>query len=145
MARCSAPGWRAGKIRVPSGCLRGEKMRLKMEIWVGVRQGGGEEDLQRRVSGRKWQRSGYSIMPSLTPSRVSHCFMISLWIRPDHISAVMKSGDEAAPVRGKNEARHDTILLKSRAGAPATTPSKSFGNFSALAIPWRPPWEQPRK
>ena len=57
----------------------------------------------------------------------------------------MKSGEPTGPVLGKKLARQDARLGKSSAGAPATIPSKSSGNFSALPMPWRPPCEQPRK
>jgi hypothetical protein len=42
------------------------------------------------------------------------------------------------PVMVKKRARQDIRLLKSTPGAPATMPSKSLGNFSALLMPWRP-------
>jgi hypothetical protein len=85
------------------------------------------------------------MMPSLTPSSVSHCLRTSLWIKPVHIAGDMKSGDDDEPVIGKKLALHDIRSLKARAGAPATMPSKSSGYFSAAPMPWRPPCEQPRK
>ena len=43
--------------------------------------------------------------------------------------------DVAGPVIGKKFALQDCRLLKSRAGDPATIPSKSAGNISEAFIP----------
>jgi hypothetical protein len=75
------------------------------------------------------------MMPSFTPSMVSHCLRTSSRIKPVHIAGVMKSGDDDGPVIGKKLALHDIKSLKASAGAPATMPSKSSGCFSAAPIP----------
>ena len=75
------------------------------------------------------------MIPSTTPSRASHWFKTSLWIRLVQVDAVMKSGEPTGPVIGKKLALQDARLLKSRAGDPATMPSKSRGNIIAALMP----------
>jgi len=84
------------------------------------------------------------MIPSTTPSSPSHCFKISSWIKDVQVDVEIKFGEPIAPVMGKKLALQETRLSKSRAGAPATMPSKSPGNISAAFMPWRPPSEQPR-
>lgn len=75
------------------------------------------------------------MIPSATPSKPSHWFKTSLWIRVVQVDAAIKSGEPSEPVMGKKLALHDTKLLKSRAGDPATMPSKSWGNIIAALMP----------
>src|SRR5438046_10534513 len=111
---------------------------------MGVRQVlATEQFAHNSASGRKLHKLGSSMMPSKTPSSRSHWFKTSSWMRP-HFSAVMKSGEVFGPVMVKKLALHETRLLKSTAGEPATMPSKSLGNISAAFMHWRSPREQPR-
>ena len=80
-------------------------------------------------------RFGSSIIPSRAPSRPSHWLRISSCIKVVHDGVEMKSEESDGPVIGKKLALQDCRLLKSRAGDPATIPSKSPGNISAAFIP----------
>lgn len=75
------------------------------------------------------------MIPSMTPSRPSHWFNTSLWIKVVQVDAAIKSGEPIGPVMGKKLALQDARLLKSRAGDPATMPSKSRGNIIAALMP----------
>lgn len=131
----SLPGCIAGYINFFSSSYRGLKIFRTFSTWIGVRQFASVLSLHFNVSGRNLHKFGSSMMPSMIPSSPSHCFRISLWISVVQVDAVMKSGDVVEPVMGKKLALQETRLLKSRAGDPATIPSKSSGNISEDLIP----------
>ena len=106
-----------------------------MSTWFGVRQSVELFFVHKSASGRKLHRLGSSRIPSTAPSRPSHCFRTSLCIKVVHTAGEMKAEELAEPVMMKKLALQDCRLLKSRAGDPATMPSKSLGNISAALIP----------
>ena len=110
-------------------------MSWTMATWMFVRQFVTVLFEHCNVSGRNLHMLGSSMMPSLAPSRISHWLRISLWIKVVHVEAEIKSDEVIEPVIGKKFARQDTKLLKSRAGDPATMPSKSLGNLCATSTP----------